>query len=172
MKRCIIATLAALLSSPSFSEDDTDCYAKKYDAYVDASLQWYQDLTQLTTQKYPELAEVSTWFMQGRTNHFELNRTAVHFYLNNEPQKIATEQQVESWLSLEQVEVKALTEREDELGQVARVTYQDRQNAPHAKNYELRSAFADLLSHPTEIQPLLNKYNQSIEQLQNISCNK
>ncbi|QIA63685.1 hypothetical protein GT360_09225 [Vibrio astriarenae] len=171
MKRYAVATLTALLSLNAFAADNTDCYSNKYDAYVDASLQWYQDLTNLTVEKYPELAEVSDWFMQGRKNHFELNRTAVHYYLMAEPQKIATEQPVESWLSLEQKEVKAMTERDDRLGDVARATFEDRQAKPHAQNYELRSAFADLLSHPTEIQPLLNKYNQSIEQIQSKSCN-
>ncbi|WP_264877186.1 hypothetical protein [Vibrio agarivorans] len=172
MKRYAVATLTALLSFGSFAADDTQCYAEKYDAYIDASLQWYADLTELTAEKYPDLEDVSEWFLQGRKNHFELNRTAVHYYLTKEPQKIATEQPVESWLSLKQSEVKTLTERNDNLGEVARTTYQDRQAKPHAKNYELRSAFADLLSHPTEIQPLLNKYNQSIEQIQSKTCNK
>lgn len=172
MKRYAVATLTALLSLNALADNKSDCYAAIYDGYIDASMQWYQDLTDLTVEQYPQLEEVSAWFLQGRRNHFELNRIAVHYYLVNEPQKVATEQPVESWLNLEQTEVKALSERDDALGKAALTTYQDRQAKPHEQNYELRSAFADLLSHPVQIQPLLNKYNQSIDQLQRQVCNK
>ncbi|MGR5457221.1 hypothetical protein ACPV5N_25385, partial [Vibrio alfacsensis] len=82
-------------------------------AYIDASIQWYDDLVQLTTQQYPELESVGQWFLDGRKNHFELNREAVHYYLKNEPTKVATERSIESWLQLEQQDVKALAQRND-----------------------------------------------------------
>lgn len=77
--------------------------------------------------------------------------------------KVATTQHVESWLKLEQPEIKQLATRSDELGKLASVTFADRQATPHPKNYELRSALADLLSHPKQIESALNRYNQAIE---------
>ncbi|WP_117235392.1 hypothetical protein [Vibrio maerlii] len=174
-----LALTAALfaLSPASFAADSTaevkgtQCYAGKYDAYIDASLNWYKDLTELTTEQYPELEEVSQWFLQGRINHFELNRAAVHYYLNKDTSKVATEQPVEAWLKLEQSDIKELAQRDDELGKVASTTFQDRQTKPHNQNYELRSAFADLLSHPKQIDKALSRYNDSIAQLEAIDCN-
>ncbi|CAH0539492.1 hypothetical protein [Vibrio marisflavi] len=166
----LIATL--LVSSVSFFANaaDTVCLEKKYDAYVDASLDWYSDLTQLTNQRYPDLVEVSEWFLQGRKHHFELNEVAVAYYLKNDPSKVATEQPVEKWLQLEQKDIKQLTERDDELGQAAKLTYQDRQSAPHPDNYHLRSAFADLLSNPKQINDSLQKYNTKITKIEEINC--
>ncbi|OIQ26667.1 hypothetical protein [uncultured Vibrio sp.] len=169
MKRIVIAALLTLSSSSAFSAD-AQCLNKKYDAYIDASLTWYQDLASLTSERYPNLSEVSEWFLEGRKNHFELNRAAVHYYLENDPSKLATEQSVEAWLQLEQLDVKALAERDDELGQAAKLTFSDRQSTPHEKNYELRSAFADLLSHPKQIDSVLQKYNQSILALEEMNC--
>ncbi|MCK6261893.1 hypothetical protein KP803_01240 [Vibrio sp. ZSDE26] len=174
MKRIAFAallTISTLASGSAFAEN-SQCLAQKYDAYIDASLTWYQDLTQLTSERYPELSEVSQWFLQGRKNHFELNRAAVHYYLDHDKSKVATEQSVEGWLQLEQHDVKVLSERDDELGQAAKLTFNDRQKTPHEKNYELRSAFADLLSHPKQIDTVLQKYNQSIQALEAMDCLK
>ncbi|WP_047050045.1 hypothetical protein [Vibrio mexicanus] len=169
MKRLLIALLLTA-SSTAVSAADKSCLADKYDGYIDASLAWYQDLAELTTTQYPELAEVSDWFLEGRKHHFELNRTAVHYYLDNEPSKVATEQSVESWLKLSQQDVKQLSERDDELGKIAKATFSDRQSKPHPKNYELRSAFADLLSHPKQIDTILQKYNQAIADVTKVQC--
>lgn len=165
-------TAAALIGTSfgAMSADTTQCQATKYDAYIDASIQWYQDLAQMTTNEYPDLDEVSQWFLEGRKHHFELNREAVHYYLSNEPAKVATEQSVETWLQLEQQDVKALSQRNDKLGQMAAKSFADRQAAPHPQNYELRSAFADLLSHPKKIETALNRYNQSIQKVEGIEC--
>lgn len=169
MKRTILALLLSATSTFAAAADNS-CLAQKYDAYIDASLHWYEDLSALTAQQYPELTEVSQWFLQGRKNHFELNRAAVHYYLEQDPAKVATTQAVEAWLQLEQKEIKVLASRSDELGHLAQVTFADRQAKPHEKNYQLRSAFADLLSHPTKIETALKRYNASIKQLEEINC--
>jgi uncharacterized protein YozE (UPF0346 family) len=77
---------------------------------------------------------------------------------------------VEAWLQLEQKEIKQLAKRNDELGKLAQVTFNDRQTKQHDKNYQLRSAFADLLSHPTKIDSALKRYNQAIGQLDQLDC--
>lgn len=125
---------------------------------------------QLTNQQYPELSEVGAWFYNGRKNHFELNRAAVHYYLNEDTSKVATEQPIEAWLKLEQLDIKALASRNDALGSIASKTFADRQSTPHPKNYELRSAFAELLSHPNKIDQVLSKYNSAIAQAEGINC--
>jgi len=169
MKRTIAALLLAASSTMAIAADNA-CMSKKYDAYIDASLHWYEDLSQLTAEQYPDLKEVSEWFLEGRKNHFELNRAAVHYYLKEDPTKVATAQPVEAWLQLEQKDIKVLASRSDELGQLAQVTFADRQATPHEKNYQLRSAFADLLSHPTKIDSALKRYNESIKNLEAINC--
>ncbi|MDN3610319.1 hypothetical protein ACODM8_14335 [Vibrio ostreicida] len=169
MTRLLIALLLGATSSMVTAADNT-CLSKKYDAYVDASLHWYEDLAELTSEQYPDLKEVSEWFLEGRKHHFELSRAAVHYYLEKDPSKVATAQPVEAWLQLEQKDIKTLASRSDTLGQLAKVTFNDRQSAPHEKNYDLRSAFADLLSHPTKIDSALNRYNQAIKELEKLSC--
>ncbi|EEX92666.1 hypothetical protein VIOR3934_04499 [Vibrio orientalis CIP 102891 = ATCC 33934] len=169
MKRMLVALLLGTTSTFAAAADNT-CLAKKYDAYIDASLHWYEDLASLTSEQYPDLKEVSDWFLEGRKHHFELNRAAVHYYLTQDQTKVATAQPVEAWLQLEQKDIKVLASRNDELGQLAKVTFGDRQAKPHEKNYELRSAFADLLSHPTKIDAALKRYNSSIKQLESIKC--
>ncbi|MBM4956279.1 hypothetical protein HYO30_04480 [Vibrio parahaemolyticus] len=169
MKRFVVAALLATSSTFTFAADQ-QCLANKYDGYVNASLQWYQDLVDLTVSQYPDLKEVSQWFLDGRKHHFELNREAVHYFLKNDPSRVATEQPIEAWLKLEQLDVKQLASRSDDLGEAAKKTFSDRQSTNHPKNYELRSAFADLLSHPQQIDTALNKYNQSIEKLEKQKC--
>ncbi len=169
----VLALTAALLALSPIgyaAENSTQCYSDKYDAYIDASLNWYQDLTELTTERYPELEDVSAWFLEGRKNHFELNRAAVHYYLANDTSKVATEQPVEAWLKLDQQDIKQLAQRDDELCNIANTTFQDRQSKPHSQNYELRSAFAELLSHPKDIDKALSRYNDSIAKLEATDC--
>lgn len=170
MKRFVVAAILATISTFTFAADQ-QCLANKYDGYVDASLQWYQDLVDLTVTQYPDLDDVSQWFLDGRKHHFELNREAVHYFLKHDPSRVATELPVEAWLKLEQHDVKQLASRSDKLGEAAQKTFTDRQSTNHEKNYELRSAFADLLSHPQKIDSALNKYNQSIEKLEKQKCN-
>lgn len=169
MKRLLVAALLSATSSMAMAADNA-CLSKKYDAYVDASMTWYQDLAKLTAEKYPELKEVSDWFLQGREHHFELNRAAVKYYLDNDPSKVATERAVEAWLKLDQQDIKVLASRSDELGKIAKTTYDDRQSKPHSQNYDLRNAFAELLSHPKQIDPALQRYNQAIAKAETIQC--
>ncbi|EGR4116339.1 hypothetical protein ACNKV7_000460 [Vibrio cholerae] len=168
MKRLSTVLLMSVVSASAYA--DNTCFSQKYDAYIDASLSWYADLTKLTSERNPDLAEVSQWFLEGRQHHFALNRAAVHYYLQHDPSKVATTQHVESWLKLEQPEIKQLATRSDELGKLASVTFADRQATPHPKNYELRSALADLLSHPKQIESALNRYNQAIEKVEAMKC--
>ena len=169
MKRVIIALLLSTGSSTAFAADNT-CLSQKYDAYIEASMHWYEDLSNLTAEQYPELTEVSQWYLEGRRNHFNLNATAVTYYLENEPAKVATQKPVEAWLQLEQSEIKQLAQRSDELGVIAAKTFADRQAVPHKQNYELRAAFADLLSHPTKIDAALERYNATIANVEKMRC--
>lgn len=169
MKRLIVSLLLSTASTFAVAADN-QCLAQKYDAYVDASLNWYSDLADLTTATYPELKGASQWFLEGRKHHFELNRTAVHYYLEHDPSKVATAQPVEGWLKLEQHDIKVLAARNDELGKAAKLTYSDRQAQPHEQNYELRSAFAELLSHPKQIDAALTRYNTAIAAIENTQC--
>ncbi|CAH0526051.1 hypothetical protein [Vibrio hippocampi] len=164
--------LASLLSSAALtaSAQDTQCLEQKYDAYVDASIVWYQDLTQMITQQQPQLQSVSDWFLNGRKNHFEFNRQAVHYFLKNSPEKVATDSGIESWLRLDQAQIKQLSQRNDLLGKAAALTYSDRQSQPHQDNYQLRSALADLLSHPQQIDTALTRYNTSIADIEATQC--
>ncbi|OEF25903.1 hypothetical protein [Vibrio rumoiensis] len=172
MKKFAIALLLSMSSGSVFAANSTDtqCLIQKYDAYIDASLTWYQDLVSITTETHPDLKEVGDWFLAGRTHHFELNRAAVDYYLVKDPSKVATDESVESWLKLEQSDIKVLSQRDDELGKIAKTTFNDRQAPPNEKNYELRSAFADLLSHPSNIKPALDKYNNAVGKASAIEC--
>ncbi|WP_318520725.1 hypothetical protein [Photobacterium leiognathi] len=154
----------AALASPNQCESD------KYHQYVDASLEWYKNLVELTVQKHPDLKEVSDWFMQGRVNHFELNREAFDWYLANDATHLNLDSSVESWLKLSQQDVKTLSQQNTTLGQTAKKAFNDRQTKPHPKNYELRSAFADLLTHPADIKQPLNTYNEKMQRLAAITC--
>lgn len=170
MKKIFVAIAATLVTLPSFASQMT-CNADKYTSYIDASIGWYQDLADITVNKYPELDEVSQWFVEQRINHFQLNNEAVQVFLKEESSKVATNLSVESWLKLTQQDIKALTQRTDTLGELANASFSDRQSTPHPKNYELRSAFADLLSDPKLIEAPLKKYNDAIESIENIDCN-
>ncbi|WP_162062862.1 hypothetical protein [Vibrio taketomensis] len=169
MKRTLFTLLLSATSSLAFAADNA-CLANKYDAYIEASMHWYEDLSALTAQQYPELKEVSEWYLEGRQNHFDLNAAAVKYYLDNDPVKVATEKPVEAWLQLEQKDIKTLASRSDQLGVIAAKTFADRQAKPHPQNYELRSAFADLLSHPTKIDAALKRYNSSISKVEAMTC--
>ncbi|OBT12097.1 hypothetical protein A9264_02865 [Vibrio sp. UCD-FRSSP16_10] len=165
-------TLVLLLSAlPAFAfAANTDCQINKYDTYIDASINWYQDLATMTSKDSPQLKEVSEWFLDGRKKHFELNREAVHSFLKSSPTKVSTELGVESWLQLSQSDIKELSARNDQLGYLAKQSFEYRQAKPHPQNYEFRSALADLLSHPNKIKGALDTYNQSINDAVAINC--
>ncbi|CED70968.1 putative exported protein [Aliivibrio wodanis] len=169
MKLAAIILPFALLTT-SVQAADTECLSNKYSQYVDASLTWYKELIAITVKKDPNLQSVGDWFLEGRQHHFELNRAAVDFYLKNDSSKVKTNQSIESWLQLDQKEIKNLASNNDELGKIAKITFDDRQAQPHKQNYELRSAFADILSHPKKIDTPLNAYNQKMTEISEINC--
>ncbi|WP_064603350.1 hypothetical protein [Photobacterium sp. J15] len=163
----ILLSLALLPASVSAA---TNCQSDKYHQYVDASLSWYESLVELAVEKDENLKDVGQWFLDGRKHHFELNRSAFDWYLENDKDKLDFSQPVESWLKLSQQDVKALSKQDSELGKTAKTVFDDRQRKPHAKNYELRSAFADLLTHPGNIDKPLNAYNEKMAAIADIEC--
>ncbi|WP_299015384.1 hypothetical protein [uncultured Photobacterium sp.] len=163
----ILLSLALLPVSVSAA---TTCQSDKYHQYVDASLAWYESLVELAVKKDKNLEEVGKWFLNGRKHHFELNREAVDWYLENDKDKLDLSQSVESWLKLTQQDIKALSQQDDKLGHTAKKAFDDRQSKPHAKNYTLRSAFADLLTHPGDIDKPLNAYNEKMTAIAAIKC--
>lgn len=164
----VLLSLALLPTSVLASS--TSCESDKYHQYVDASLSWYQSLVDLAVKKDEGLKEVGKWFLEGRRHHFELNREAVDWYLANDKDQLDLTQPIESWLNLTQQDVKALSQQDNELGRFAKKSFDDRQSKPHAKNYELRSAFADLLTHPGNIDKPLNAYNEKMTAIAAIEC--
>ncbi|MCW8327784.1 hypothetical protein MD588_03105 [Photobacterium sp. SDRW27] len=164
----IILSLALLPTSVLAAS--TSCESDKYHQYVDASLSWYQSLVDLAVKKDESLKEVGQWFLDGRKHHFELNREAVDWYLANDKDELDLTQPVESWLKLTQQDVKALSQQDNELGQFAKKSFNDRQSKPHPQNYELRSAFAELLTHPGNIDKPLNAYNEKMTAIAAIDC--
>jgi hypothetical protein len=161
--------LIVAFSSSSFAAD-TQCLTDKYQAYVNASISWYKQLSDLATAHDPDLAEVSQWYVEERIHHFELNQLAVEYYLQSGSSKVNTALPVESWLQLSQQDIKALTERTDALGDAAKLSFEERQRTPHTQNYELRSAFADILSDPAAIAAPLDAYNSQVTAAAEISC--
>lgn len=164
----ILFSLALLPTSAMASIDN--CQSDKYHQYVDASLSWYQSLVELAVKKDQNLEEVGQWFLEGRKHHFELNREAVDWFLEHDKNQLDLSQPVESWLKLTQQDVKRLSMQDNELGEYAKKAFSDRQSKPHPKNYELRSAFADLLTHPGDIDKPLNAYNQKMTAIASIDC--
>ncbi len=66
MKRYALALVAALLPMMSHAApvENADCYSTKYHDYVDASINWYQALVDMTVEKDPALDEVADWFFK------------------------------------------------------------------------------------------------------------
>lgn len=162
--------LSLILIPGTVFASTTRCDSDKYHQYVDASLSWYQSLVDLAVQKDESLKDVEVWFLEGRKHHFELNREAVDWYLDHDKSRLDQSQSVESWLQLSQHDVKKLSQQQNELGVYAKKAFEDRQSKPHSKNYELRSAFADLLTHPGNIDKPLNAYNDKMTKIANIQC--
>lgn len=168
MNKSLVLLLSAL---PAFAfAANTQCQIEKYDAYIDASINWYQELSTLTSADNPDLKEVSEWFLDGRKMHFELNREAVHQFLASNPNRVSTELDVESWLQLSQADIKELSTRQDKLGMSAKSSFEYRQAKPHPQNYEFRSALAELLSHPNKIEPALTAYNDTVNLVNSQPC--
>ena len=174
MKLAAFILTATTLSSSAFASTPpsttTQCESDKYHQYVDASLNWYQQLVTLSVAKDPQLKEVGDWFLAGREHHFHFNRDAVDWYLANDKDKLQLALPVESWLNLNQADIKELASQPTALGQAAKLAFNDRQSKPHPKNYALRSAFAELLTHPAQIEKPLNAYNEKMNAISAIQC--
>ncbi|MBC7003905.1 hypothetical protein BIZ37_15180 [Photobacterium sp. BZF1] len=169
MKLAALVLSAALIPSVTLASSSS-CESDKYHQYIDASLNWYENLVELAVEKEPNLKEVGDWFLEGRKHHFELSRDAFDWYLANDKEKLALSLPVESWLNLTQQDVKALSEQDSELGKAAKLAFDDRQSKPHPQNYALRSAFAELLTHPGNIEKPLNAYNEKMAAIAEMEC--
>lgn len=169
MKLATTLLILALTPASAFASVQ-QCESNKYHQYIEASLEWYKNLVEMTVQKHPDLQEVSAWFLQGRMNHFELNREAFDWYLANDSTHLNLDSPVESWLKLSQDDVKTLASQSTSLGKAAKKAFDDRQSTPHTQNYELRSAFADLLTHPADIKQPLHIYNEKMQKLAATTC--
>ncbi|OOF21602.1 hypothetical protein [Salinivibrio sp. IB872] len=172
MKRYALALLAAVMPAMSQAApvDNADCYTAKYHDYVDASINWYQDLVSLTVSKDESLKDVADWFLRGRENHFKLNAQAFDYYLSNDTAKLSLDAPVESWLQLTQEDVKALSQSSLPPAKLAKEVFEFRQGEAMEGNYALRSALADLLSHPKEIDTALNQYNNQMAAINQRQC--
>ncbi|ODP98810.1 MULTISPECIES: hypothetical protein [Salinivibrio] len=172
MKRYALALVAALLPIMSNAAPikNADCYSAKYHDYVDASINWYQALVDMTVKKDPTLDEVAAWFLKGRKNHFNLNAQAFDYYLENDSAKLNLEAPVESWLKLSQEDVKTLAQSSLPPSTLAEKVFNFRQGEAMDGNYTLRSALADLLSHPKEIDKALNQYNDQMNSINQRQC--
>ncbi|KKA45841.1 MULTISPECIES: hypothetical protein [Salinivibrio] len=172
MKRYALALVAALLPimSNAAPVKNADCYSAKYHDYVDASINWYQALVDMTVKKDASLDEVAQWFLQGRKNHFNLNAKAFDYYLENDSAKLNLEAPVESWLKLGQEDVKTLAQSSLPPSALAEKVFNFRQGEAMDGNYALRSALADLLSHPKEIDKALNQYNDQMNSINQRQC--
>ncbi|WP_407330402.1 hypothetical protein [Enterovibrio sp. 27052020O] len=176
MSRSALLLLATLLPGIAVAKDinqiDPLCATQKYHNYVNASIAWYESLVDLTIEKDPKLDDVANWFLEGRRNHFMLNDAAFDYYVENDPSKLNFDAPVESWLNLTQEDIKTLSNSSGVLADAAKKVFEFRQGQAHQGNYDLRSALADLLSHPKEIEVPLNRYNSEMTQLAQTHCDK
>ncbi len=161
-----------LFSANSYSTEQLNlvCASEKYHRYVDASISWYESLVSLTIYKNPELSDVAQWFLNARKQHFQFNAKAFDYYLAQRPQDIHLTQAVESWINLSQKDIQVLSEGTSPLADSAKSVFDFRQQKVHESNYALRSAFADLLSNPDEIQAALGQYNAEIQHINQLQC--
>ncbi|OBU41979.1 hypothetical protein [Photobacterium damselae] len=169
MKKSFIYACLCITPAMAYSQND-QCYSDKYHQYVEASMAWYHNLVDLSVRQNPNLQEVGDWFIQSRQHHFDLNQSAFNWYLAHDKQKLNLNLPTESWLTLTQQDIKLLSQQENELGKVAQLSFADRQAPPHAQNYQLRSQFAELLTHPEKIAPSLNAYNETIRVIEETKC--
>ena len=176
MRRTAMVLVSGLFSFSAHSADianiDIQCAKNSYHDYVDASIEWYENLVRLTIKDDPKLKDVAEWFMDGRKKHFLLNKDAFDWYINNDESKLDFNTSVESWLKLSQEDIRKLSLTSTPISGAAKEVFDFRQGKAHADNYALRTAFADLLSHPKKIEEPLGTYNQKIEIIGKKSCLK
>ncbi|MFD2176807.1 hypothetical protein [Veronia pacifica] len=176
MRRIAMLLLSGIFSCSAHAVDianiDKQCAKKNYLDYVSASILWYENLVNLTVNKHPQLQEVANWFLDGRRKHFTLNEVAFNWYLENDESRLNFNKSVESWLTLTQEDIRKLSLTSTPISPDAKAVFDFRQGKAHEGNYELRTALADLLSNPKEIERPLRAYNDSIAKITNHSCLK
>ncbi len=171
MKNVCLA-IALSLSTFGAYADTQSCHSDIYHDYISASLEWYEDLVSVAIEKDESLKDVAEWFLSGRRTHFLFNQTAVDWYLDNDREQLRLDQSVESWLAFDQEKIRDIANSDHPLALEAKKVYELRQSKPHQQNYELRSAFAELLSHPGNIDEPLTSYNDKMARLSTVECKK
>ncbi|MGL4855358.1 MAG: hypothetical protein ACRDDP_08655 [Plesiomonas sp.] len=161
----------SLLSFPSHALDQT-CFTQKYEQFVQASDAWYATLLSKVTQQDPTLKVASEQFLNERKNYFNRNLTAVKWYLNHEPARLALDKSVNEWLSLDEESEKKLSSQSSEFAALNEQVFNDRVVKPNPQSYALRSAFAELLTHPENVREGLESYNRSMEKIEAVHCAK
>ncbi|SBT61079.1 Uncharacterised protein [Plesiomonas shigelloides] len=175
MRRIISLITLTLASATSFTAQaalDQTCLTEKYAAFVKASDSWYASLLGKVTEQHPDLAEAGKQFLAERTHYFERNFTAVRWYLNHEPGKLALDKPVNEWLTLDTASADLLSTQSKEFAAQNEQVFNDRVLKPNPQNYALRAAFADLLTHPENVKASLEAYNNAMEKIENQVCRK
>lgn len=174
MFRFVLPLCLTLMSTPSVASNINDynqsCLKEKYQAYIDASVSWYENLINEVVEKHPDLKAVSDWFLEGRYDHFKLKQMVFTNYLSTDPDLLHLNKPVESWLNLTQEDIKSLSLSQSNIKEMAKKVYEFRQGNAQQGNYELRSALADLLKNPQNIEEPLNRYNDKMQVLTDMSC--
>ncbi|MGL4270379.1 MAG: hypothetical protein ACRCR6_11460 [Plesiomonas sp.] len=168
----ITLTLASITSLTAQAAPDQACFTEKYAAFVKASDNWYTSLLNKVTEQHPDLAEAGKQFLAERNHYFERNFTAVRWYLNHEPEKLALDKPVNEWLALDSASTEILSTQSPEFAEQNEQVFNDRVLKPNPQNYALRAAFADLLTHPENVKASLEAYNDAMEKIENQTCQK
>ncbi len=148
------------------------CIKDKYHHYTQASISWYESLTKAVITKDPKLTEVASLFLNNRKKYAIFNLTVFSYYLNHSPEKLDLSASVESWLNLDQEKLEHSQGLDPALTPLATELHALKEKDRHKNNYKLRTAFAELLSKPANMQAALNTYNLQLQAINQIPCNK
>lgn len=148
------------------------CISDKYQHYTQTSINWYESLTQATIEKNPSLREVAHLFLDTRKKYVAFNQAVFSYYLNHSPETLDLSAPVESWLNIDQEQLKNISESNTELTPLAKEIDAFREKNRYKNNYKLRTALAELLSRPANMQAALNTYNQQIKAINQNACDK
>ena len=171
-----ISTLIAFFFSSIVNAQTPDknfqCHQQKYQAYHQASNQWYQTLTQEAVNQQPNLTRSANAFLQQHQQLSVLNEAAFAWLWENQPQNLALKQSVEGWLTLNQTQIKQFSRHSHPLTHVAMPVYQSRQKSADKRQYALRKQFANTFKSPFRLQSQLDAYNRIIAHINAIDCEK
>ncbi|MGL5006664.1 MAG: hypothetical protein ACRC53_04625 [Plesiomonas sp.] len=165
-------TLMLFLSPLPAHAFDQVCFTHKYEQFVQASDAWYATLLNKVTQQNPTLKVASEQFLNERTNYLNRNLSAVKWYLSHEPNKLALDKPVNEWLSLDEESEKTLSNQNSEFARLNTQVFNDRVVKPNPQSYALRSAFAELLTHPENVRIELDNYNRAMKKIEALHCTK